>query len=307
MCDDKYICRGKIDFDFKNYYIRSKETYMSHYYVYAYLNPLECGVYNSSIVSFLAKPFYVGKGIGNRLYDHLKEARPTRKYKHSHKLNTIRLIQRSELNPIILKISEELSEDEALCVELKLILELKQNYGLTNIRTNNWISTKKVNLQKKLRHNNPRKDTITIYNKLLGEHSIINLHQLSLYQQVFGDDNIINVSEIKFKVGEKTQMSRNGETNGMFGKSANGGKKWCIIEGEEKFLSSCEIEGLIQSDITVVYGRLYKPSGKRIIFEGELKGKYRNNEDISNNPNKKYQYGLIWNITKPTFLNHNQI
>ena len=38
-----------------------------------------------------------------------------------------------------------------------------------------------------------------------------------------------------------------------------------------------------------------------------LKGKYRNDTDISNNPNTKYQYGLVWNSSKPTFLNHKQI
>ena len=32
---------------------------MSEYYVYAYLNPLEEGIYSSSIVSFFAKPFYI--------------------------------------------------------------------------------------------------------------------------------------------------------------------------------------------------------------------------------------------------------
>lgn len=280
---------------------------MSQYYVYAYLNPLEEGIYSSSIVSFLAKPFYIGKGLGDRLYDHLKDARPTRKHKHSHKLNTIRLIQSSGLNPIVVKISEGLSEDEALCLELELILELKQKYGLTNIRTSNWISSRTANSHKKTRTNNPRKDTITIYNTLLGEHSIINHNQLSVYQQIFGINNIINASDIKFRIGSKTQMARNGESNGMFGKSAVKGKKWCIVNGEEKFLSPNEIENLSLLNYTIVYGRLYKPSGKRIIFEGELKGKYRNDDDISNNPHKKYQYGLVWNSTKPTFLNHKQI
>lgn len=280
---------------------------MSQYYVYAYLNPLEEGIYKSSIASFLAKPFYVGKGIGDRLYDHLKDARPTRKHTYSHKLNTIRLIQSSGLSPIIVKISEGLSEDEALSLELKLILELKQKYGLTNIRTTNWVLPKVVNLHKKSRYNNPRKDTITIYNTLLREHSIINRNHLSVYQQIFGIDNIINTSEIKFRVGSNTQMARNGETNGMFGKSAVKGKKWCVINGEEKFLSPDEIEKFSKLNYTIVYGRLYKPSGKRIIFEGELKGKYRNDDDISNNPDKKYQHGLVWNSTKPTFLNHKQI
>jgi hypothetical protein len=102
-------------------------------------------------------------------------------------------------------------------------------------------------------------------------------------------------------------MARHGEVNGMYGKSAVKGKKWCIVNGEEKFLSPDKIEELIKLEYTTSYGRLYKPSGKRIIFEGELKGKYRNDNDISINPDKKYQYGLVWNLTKPTFLNHKQI
>jgi len=280
---------------------------MSQYYVYAYLNPLEEGSYNSSVFSFSVKPFYIGKGIGSRLFDHLKDARPTRKHKNSHKLNTIRLIQSLGLNPKIVKISEGLTEDDALCLELKLILELKQKYGLTNIRTSNWSSFRAVASHKKKTFNNPRKDTITIYNIILGEHSIIKYHQLPLYHQIFSITDIINTSEIKFRVGSKTQMSRHGEVNGMYGKSAVKGKKWCIVNGEEKFLSPDKIEELIKLEYTISYGRLYKPSGKRIIFEGELKGKYRNDNDISINPDKKYQYGLVWNLTKPTFLNHKQI
>jgi hypothetical protein len=93
----------------------------------------------------------------------------------------------------------------------------------------------------------------------------------------------------------------------MFGKSVVKGKKWCIIDGEEKFLSPKEIENFINLNYNVIYGRKTRPSGNRIIFEGELKGKYRSNDDISKNPDKKYQYGLVWNSTKPTFLNHKQI
>jgi hypothetical protein len=280
---------------------------MAQYYVYAYLNPLEKGRYESSVVSFLSKPFYIGKGIGGRLFDHLKDARPTRKHKNSHKLNTIRAIQSLGLNPEIVKISEELTEDDALCLELKLILELKQKYGLANIRTSNWGSNSQRAPYKKKIFNNPRKDTITIYNFVLSEHSIIKQHQLPLYQEIFGIDNIINTSEIIFRVGEKSQMARHGEVNGMHGRSAVKGRKWCVVNGVEKFLLPKEIENLIELNYNISYGRLYKPSGKRIIFEGELKGKYRNNDDISNNPNKKYQYGLVWSSTKPVFLNHKQI
>ena len=102
-------------------------------------------------------------------------------------------------------------------------------------------------------------------------------------------------------------MARKGNVNGMFGKSAVKGKKWCIVDGEEKFLFPNNIEKLLHLNYNVTYGRLYKPSGKRIIFEGELKGKYRNDNDISENPSKKYQYGLVWNSTKPTYINHKQV
>ena len=273
---------------------------MSHYYVYAYLNPLEAGTYCSTHISFLYKPFYIGKGLGDRLYDHLKEARPSRKYKNSHKLNTIRAIQQLGVNPHIIKIYESDSEDDALEYELQLILELKQQYGLTNIRTSNWAASTNVT-SKKNSYNNPRQGTITIYNFMLNEHSIIKEYQLPTYQTIFGVENIINTSEIKFRVGSKSHMARNGATNGMFGKSAVRGKKWCIVNDEERFLSPDEIEKFKQQEYTITYGRKTKPSGKRIIFEGELKGKYRTEYDISKNPAKKYQYGLVWNSTKPTY------
>jgi hypothetical protein len=164
-------------------YVRSKESYMSSnnniYYVYVYLDPRTPGQYVSTFCSLLFKPFYVGYGKNNRLFDHLKEARPTRKYKNSHKLNTIRELTRLQLLPIIFKVATNLSKKD-------VDFYLENNYNIT-------------------------------------------------------------------------------------------------------------------------YGRLNKPSKQRIIFEGELKGKYRTNQDISDNPTQCYQIGLIWKHDKPTFKNHKQI
>ena len=97
-----------------------------NYYVYAYLNPFCPGEFVSSIGVFSAKPFYIGKGKNERLHDHLKEARLTRKSKSNHKLNTIREIQKLGLNPTIIKIANGMSELDALTLELNLILELKK-------------------------------------------------------------------------------------------------------------------------------------------------------------------------------------
>jgi len=279
---------------------------MSHYYVYAYLDPREPGHFMTETVSFLYKPFYIGKGKAGRMYDHLKDARPTRKYRNTHKLNTIRQICSAGMQPFILKIEDSLTESEAVRVEEMLIKHLKEAYGLTNIRTSAWILGKS-DVKKHKKFNNPRKNTITIYNNLLGEHAIIKNDQLSLFEEIYGKDNIVNTSVIPTRIGEQQSKARFGCSNGMYGKSVVKGKRWCIVNDEEKFLSPEDIDKYVDLQYNVIYGRKYKPSGKRVIFEGELKGKYRTDEDISNCPNKKYQYGLVWNSTKPTFINHTQI
>lgn len=276
---------------------------MQQYYVYAYLNPLVPGRFSTDTLSFLYKPFYIGKGKDGRLYDHLKDARPTRKFKNSHKLNTIREIVNTGMQPIIIKLAECLTEDDAVRVEQTLIKQLKVTHGLTNIRTSSWTSSETRSTKKK-QFNNPRKNTITVYNKLLGEHAILKQDQLELFIEIFGAGNIINTSIIPTRVGTQQRKARHGTINGMYGKSAVKGKRWCIVNDEEKFLSPEEIDNLKSLDYNIVYGRKYKPLGKRIIFEGELKGKYRTDSDIDNFPNQKYQYGLVWNSTKDTFINH---
>jgi hypothetical protein len=294
-------------------YVRSKESYMSSnnniYYVYVYLDPRTPGQYVSTFCSLLFKPFYVGYGKNNRLFDHLKEARPTRKYKNSHKLNTIRELTRLQLLPIIFKVATNLSEEDAVELETKLILEFR-NYKITNIRERGWVShqTARSNPVRNLQpHIGLRTDTFTVYNTNIKEHTIIKKSKLLDLQEANSHHDIIVTTGIKTRIGANTTMARVGTNNGMYGRSATKGYKWCIINNVEYFLSKKDVDFYLENNYNITYGRLNKPSKQRIIFEGELKGKYRTNQDISDNPTQCYQIGLIWKHDKPTFKNHKQI
>ena len=72
------------------------------HYTYIYLNPLKLGRFTySNFISFLYEPFYVGEGSGRRCQRHLAESK---KDNNRHKKNTIKKIQRNELQPLIIKV-----------------------------------------------------------------------------------------------------------------------------------------------------------------------------------------------------------
>ena len=70
------------------------------FYVYALLNPLKKGDFtyfleNGETLHFDFEPFYVGKGHGNRVYDHFNERKTIQ---NSHKNNTIKKIRLSGIS-----------------------------------------------------------------------------------------------------------------------------------------------------------------------------------------------------------------
>jgi len=87
---------------------------MNIFYIYIYLNPRKPGRYCYENVCFLYKPFYVGKGKNGRW----KEIKWNRT-KHFNRI--INKIKSEGLNPIIIKLRENLEENESFKLEIELI------------------------------------------------------------------------------------------------------------------------------------------------------------------------------------------
>lgn len=88
---------------------------MNACFVYAYRNPLNGGV-----------PFYVGKGSGHRVRDHMLEAKRDgfAPRANRHKISTIRSILVAGMDPIVQIVEENLSEERAFELEEFLIAEI---------------------------------------------------------------------------------------------------------------------------------------------------------------------------------------
>ena len=78
-------------------------------------------------------PFYVGKGSGERCNAHVVEAKYYVKRK-SLKLNKIRKLMRLGMEPIVVKVAENISDKQALDLECLLIAEMRDlGFALTNM------------------------------------------------------------------------------------------------------------------------------------------------------------------------------
>ena len=90
----------------------------NRFYIYVYLDPRKSGKYNYGEYHFDYEPFYVGKGTGNRMYNHLcKSINYNKIFK-----NKIKKIQRiCNCNPIIIKYQEMLLEQVAFDIERSMV------------------------------------------------------------------------------------------------------------------------------------------------------------------------------------------
>lgn len=88
------------------------------YYIYAYLDPRKPASHG-----FDYEPFYIGKGKNKSRRDvkHLWEARKTEGRSTNHRINRIRGILKDDMEPIILRLFENLSHEDACNKEIELI------------------------------------------------------------------------------------------------------------------------------------------------------------------------------------------
>jgi len=108
------------------------------FYVYIYLDPRRQGpyIYNDGKEKFIFEeaPFYVGKGVADRMYHHLTDNPLDR---NNLKKNKIKKIKQCGLEPKIIKLKQKLTDEEAKLLEKRLIRLIgRQNLNrgpLTNL------------------------------------------------------------------------------------------------------------------------------------------------------------------------------
>ena len=91
---------------------------------YVYLDPRKSGVYKYGEHEFSAEPFYVGKGTNKRILLNCHK-------RSKHLINKINKIKDVFGKPVVMKIIEDVSEQEAFGLEIKLIKSIgrKQDGG----------------------------------------------------------------------------------------------------------------------------------------------------------------------------------
>ncbi len=100
---------------------------MNNFYVYVYLDPLISGKYEYGDYKFDFEPFYVGKGKNKRLYYHITEAE--RYYESGFNRDRVNISKVEKIKniidvgkyPIIIKLVDNISEDESIKIEMDLI------------------------------------------------------------------------------------------------------------------------------------------------------------------------------------------
>jgi hypothetical protein len=97
-----------------------------NYYIYVYLNPLNPGIFKYEDLEFDFEPIYIGKGINNRLYNHISSCQNKKNKSGYRRLfyQKLRKIIRLGHDPKVIIFKNHLSEKEAFQLEIELISKI---------------------------------------------------------------------------------------------------------------------------------------------------------------------------------------
>ena len=232
------------------------------YYVYAYLDPRKPISLVVDTLTFNFEPFYIGKGKKDRLTAHLTDTRSGNFLKRQ-KIERIKL---AGYDPIIVKLVEHLSEDNALALEKRLIRVIGTKWSIKEIPSGplcNMTSggdgySLSEEQKQKLRDQNSGER-----NKMFGRsHSESARHLISEYRK-------------KFKHTEETKTKyRESRKNG----NNNNARRWIIVLPTEEQIKVFDLAGDCEEN-GFSYGTLYTSYQRnQAITRGKLKG-YRLIED----------------------------
>lgn len=112
---------------------------MNDFYVYAFLDIRKRGNYKYDDFEFECEPFYIGKGHGNRAYNHMQKtlSETNNSERNNHKKNKAKKILReTSMEPTVLIYKDGLTEQEALSLEEQMILSIGKSYDKRGPLTN---------------------------------------------------------------------------------------------------------------------------------------------------------------------------
>ncbi len=209
------------------------------FYVYVYCDTRKPGSFIYGDLKFDYEPFYVGKGKGMRMYSHL-----FLKEKNNFKNRKIQKILNEDLEPLILKIKENLSENEAFEIEKEIIKIIGRGKlgPLTNLTSGGEGSSendsckseafklKMKQVAKKWQEDNPEKDKI----KREGVSKRIKKLIEKLGHGPF--KNKCHSQKSKEKIGKTNSVKQQGQSNSQYGTC------WITKDKKNKKIKKEELE-----------------------------------------------------------------
>jgi hypothetical protein len=261
------------------------------FYIYAYLDPRKPGKYMYGKYEFDYEPFYVGKGSGYRLNNHLYES-VQKKSSNKHKINKIKKINKElGVNPIVLKLIDGLSEDDAFNAEINYINSIGRldisSGPLTNLTNGGGKSfncseetkekLRKANIGKKLSSITKQKISISKTGKISPKKGI-KTNKITSYETkkkiseaLIGKKHLLeSIEKMKIirtgkrfskEVKEKMSETRKGKNLKTFKITNPADEIFYTTQGLVKF---CELNNLNQSAMSnVARGRINNHKGWR--------------------------------------------